>query len=523
MKHLKVSLAAALLCIAAGFSPCPAQPTKPKAGDRKWPSRYEITVKVPEALRKHLAKEFLDLATAVYPEADAKLIRQDAEKEFLSEEYAFDVGQASGVRRYCKEGKSKVGFSFWLPLGRKLSVSTTGVPTGMKVKALDKPLTLNQAMPIAESAMKRLFPNPSEFGRMKMFESLTRRDGVSHIFRFRRGGIDAAGEELTVQISVWSNGVIRTVSFMRTRHPIRKIPFEQMAATAKKVIPNFNPKHLNPRFVHYYSAVTVAWGYWPPLGEPESQVRLRTMWDPWSDKVLYSRILNGGTRDKPYRNPDFYFEPTEKAVRSHLEKLVADAASKLGAAKEGPLTVRKRVIAHALAVIRRLRPDAKGTPREQRGACHVLGTYRSEEAVDLLMDRIAVPRRTPEEERWEAAFDSGLPSVDPLEPYPAASTLTEIGMPAIRAMIDALERPRKTPIPKKTLELYAHMARNVLGDAHVQDYFVEEKKHAVKGTEKNYDRLLALLDIPETREAKRPCRRLSEAELEELLKKAGVE
>lgn len=194
--------------------------------------------------------------------------------------------------------------------------------------------------------------------------------------------------------------------------------------------------------------------------------------------------------------------------------------------REGPLAVRKRVIADALAVIRRLRPDAKGMPREQRGACHVLGTYRSREPVDLLMDRIAVPRRTPKEELYEGAFGRRAPAVDSLEPYPAASTLGEIGMPAIRAMIDALERPRKTPIPKKTLELYAEVARNVLGDAHVQDYFLEEKKHAVKGTEKNYDRLLALLDIPETRDAKRPLRRPSAAEmaeLKELLKKAGVE
>lgn len=178
-----------------------------------------------------------------------------------------------------------------------------------------------------------------------------------------------------------------------------------------------------------------------------------------------------------------------------------------------PLIMRHDVIWDCIKTLKTIKTDTKVVSKEQKRAIDILCVYRSREseAVTQLLRIIKI--KSPKREIGRLQPPSDPLSLDNL---PAALALYNIGLPAVHAIRDDLEETSNWKLDKVRLELYAKILFKILRPSHVRDYMLEEKKRAVKGSEKNYDRLLAR---PQMNITKPEGRRMTLEEMEEIRKK----
>lgn len=158
------------------------------------------------------------------------------------------------------------------------------------------------------------------------------------------------------------------------------------------------------------------------------------------------------------------------------------------------LDTRKEIIAKYIAKLEKVPSDAIVFPdREFFHIGRVLGEYRAKAATTELLRLIHVRIRATRDDVRGAPSGLDIPPGwgPPQVEFPAAGALVKIGLPSIRAITDAIERPKAVLDKKEVIELYAHVVVSILGDDHAKTWLLEEKRHCPKGAESNYDRLLS--------------------------------
>ena len=75
----------------------------------------------------------------------------------------------------------------------------------------------------------------------------------------------------------------------------------------------------------------------PPGGGPRNE----TWWDAMSGELLFSKVLHGGTKKKPYQNPRYFSEVNDAVIKRNLETLIRDRVTELEARKGDPQNRRK--------------------------------------------------------------------------------------------------------------------------------------------------------------------------------------
>lgn len=91
-----------------------------QAANAENPSYQKITAQVPVDLQKHLYEQLVNLAVAVYPDANAALIRDDMKGRLLQKEQVFGVSKATGISAIINNDgcKSDINCSFDIPVSR---------------------------------------------------------------------------------------------------------------------------------------------------------------------------------------------------------------------------------------------------------------------------------------------------------------------------------------------------------------------------------------------------------------------
>ncbi|MHC4983869.1 MAG: hypothetical protein ACYTF6_11985, partial [Planctomycetota bacterium] len=87
------------------------------------------------------------------------------------------------------------------------------------------------------------------------------------------------------------------------------------------LIPKSDPTNLSFEVEHYFTSSAPTWKYRIPAPQ-QGSAKDRTFWDARTGDLLYSEVIKGGTRKKPYRSENFYFTPDEKELVSRLKQLL---------------------------------------------------------------------------------------------------------------------------------------------------------------------------------------------------------
>lgn len=158
-----------------------------------------------------------------------------------------------------------------------------------------------------------------------------------------------------------------------------------------------------------------------------------------------------------------------------------------------PSIVRARTVHRQIKILKTIREDAKRATEEQAKAIAVLADFRSKEAVSELLRVVLVKNALSKEAviASSGGMRASSGGLFVLRDHPAARALVSIGLPAVEAILDDVEKTEAKKQDKKRLEVYSAILSRVLV-YHARAYVLEEKKRARKGLAKNYDRLLAL-------------------------------
>ncbi len=280
----------------------------------------EVLMDVPEVIRNDLNNKAVWFLRAVYPDLSPEWIDETYTNRFMQERYiVYGFGTNPGPR-VSFGSEPIVGLP--LPYGDSVGLSTTGVPQGVRLPKQDKPLTLKEAQEIAESVLGRLLGESEDSVRMNLERSGERKTDHAYYFAWRedrKEPFQFAGKYVYITIRSADGLVLR--ARIKEALPAPKIPFEAIVKEAKSKIENFQEKYLHLSRRCNGCRRTLVWEYVvppPPMGQPEDF----TWWDATTGVLLYSVVLKGGTREKPYRDKAFYAEMDLEQMENQLKDIL---------------------------------------------------------------------------------------------------------------------------------------------------------------------------------------------------------
>jgi len=261
----------------------------------------------------------------------------------MREAQRFRISKAMGVTWTVQEDEVGLAICSKFPWGREVLFWTPNLPKGVDAKPLSEPLSKDKAKTVAKGFLKRLYPNLSERKRFKYSESgygMVRKNEIHRFVWISQPKQSSASTESILITVRRKDGLINGIRITSQEEVTTKITREAILKRAKKQIKGFNPEYLRLDTLYYYTSVATVWEYVvPPSGTgrnapPGTAIeggvsKDRTIWDANTGKILYSEVLNGGTCDKPYRCPEFFFEPTKEAVTARLRKLIEKQTAEL--------------------------------------------------------------------------------------------------------------------------------------------------------------------------------------------------
>ena len=198
---------------------------------------------------------------------------------------------------------------------------------------LGKPLTLEGAETRARRVLERLVGGPEQARRFELRESGEAQhdwDGFRFVeFAQSSGNPALAGVYFHVRRS---NGFVERCELNEVRlRP--KVPYEKVAELAKAAGRTGRRTVRTDDIVlkmHYRGGLgTLTWDYRTPPPPGGGMPLDETWWDAMTGKLVYSKVLHGGTPEKPYQNPKYFPELNDETIKRNLEKLIKDRVAEL--------------------------------------------------------------------------------------------------------------------------------------------------------------------------------------------------
>jgi len=99
----------------------------------------------------------------------------------------------------------------------------------------------------------------------------------------------------------------------------------------------FDPKRLCLEIRRQHADQRLVWSYYPARPSDGGLPRRYAVWDATTGEVLESDCLEGGTREKPYRNPAFHGPPGKDQLENAIKKWAAEIEARNSPKDRHPL------------------------------------------------------------------------------------------------------------------------------------------------------------------------------------------
>jgi len=201
-------------------------------------------------------------------------------------------------------------------------LTTYNLPPGIKPRKLKQPLTQDKAESLARAVVLRLFPGTNATSDLRLLKSgLNFRRAYYFDWQDARARTgQALGQSARVEIRR-ADGLVDHVQFLPSL-PEPKVSIEAMSKIGRESLPKFMPKYLDLRRVYHVGQGRLLWHYAVPPSESKGLESDVCRWDANTGELLYSEAFNGGTREKPFRNPSFYTAENEEVFRRNIAEAI---------------------------------------------------------------------------------------------------------------------------------------------------------------------------------------------------------
>ena len=293
----------------------------------------DIFIPVPEVLRREILQKAYVFATRVYPDADKEMIRQRFEKYLLTSEY-YIVSQAGanpGVSVPRSSGSPWVGVEF--PFADRMILGVDDPPPGSKLPLRDEPLRDDEAKEQARRVLSRLLASQEESDQFEIAHSWdSQLDRVFSVGLVRtkevKGERCIIGAEFRIRKK---DGLVQEAK-LAFHLPNPRIGREEIFARFSGLLPEMYPSEITLGAPYRAGKRCLTWTYVKVIPN-RGIVRDMTIWDADSGELLFSEVLNGGTREKPFGrerasspgNPEDILRNTQKNIDERVKELVSQA------------------------------------------------------------------------------------------------------------------------------------------------------------------------------------------------------
>ena len=208
-------------------------------------------------------------------------------------------------------------------------------PPGISPEKLEKPLTLEDAEVRARRVLAVMAGGADRARRFQTTTSGGAQDGYDFFtfeefagppghYALARCCIDIGRSDGSVQRCEWS------AERLRPKIPYAKVA--EMAQAAGRKGNRDDDIELNP--IYEEGVETLLWLFRTPPPPGGGEPRDSTSWDAMTGELAGSYVLNGGTPEKPYRNPKYHAaenkdETVDDTIQRNIEKSIKDRAAEL--------------------------------------------------------------------------------------------------------------------------------------------------------------------------------------------------
>lgn len=287
----------------------------------------QLAIDVPKVIQKDLYEKAVQAVLRVYPKVNEDALRDGYSKCFMRSPWVVShVYGTQGPVGTCNAGPN-VEVSF--PVGDRIFLYAYDLPPGITPKKLKEPLTQKGAEKLAQDVVLHLFPDAKGIGDFTLLYSGKPASRNVCFFEWQESRPrigQATGTGARVEIGL-DDGLVHHCRLLPSL-PEPKVASDSIHAIAQQSLPKFNPEHLSLRKFYYAGQGRLIWYYAvPPI--PKGHETDVCYWDANTGKLLYSEVLNGGTYDKPYRDPEFFVEQNEESFRRNIEEAIKKRVAEL--------------------------------------------------------------------------------------------------------------------------------------------------------------------------------------------------
>jgi len=305
-----------LLALTAAAGPAQAQ----EAPSHIWSGT--LTVAVPKAVQEDLYEKVVDFALKVYPEVNPDEFRSKCKEQILRDQYVIRGAGTAGGPRVLFAGPPGVDISY--PSGGSISTGTGSIDVPKEMEAAT--LRLEDARPIAESVLARLFPDPKDRALFELGKSyeVDTDDFCSFEWRDKPANLQRLGRAVSIDVRQKDAYVMGC----SVRSPVEPpaISYEEMCRIAKDKFEYFYPQHLWLQQHFYGGRRVLQWTYAvPKYGYADDF----TKWNASTGELIYSEALNGGEVNAAYLNPAYYRPYSQSEILANVQAAVEERVKHL--------------------------------------------------------------------------------------------------------------------------------------------------------------------------------------------------
>jgi hypothetical protein len=312
----------------AVFAVCPIENAAPPVqGGEILAQSYEVAV--PSVIKADIRRGVEGLVQLAYPNVDEKWISNAVADVFSKGTDTVSVARAPGSKFRFDGVSLQVGGQ--MPRGELWAVFKD-VPIG-NFPGTETDASFDACMKKASDILAKAVPNADWRSRLTLTE--TNAVGEYAFVWEEKPGYMFGEAPQKVRVSFRKdNGMVTSLLLRPRPEAIFGAPTltrAQALEKAKALPGRIDEKNLSLSIRCYYAERRLVWQYMPPPN-PSAGVLQRDygIWDAMTGDLLESDRLNGAKPEyNTYRNPEFYFEPTEANVKANLEKNLKKWAEEL--------------------------------------------------------------------------------------------------------------------------------------------------------------------------------------------------
>jgi hypothetical protein len=284
---------------------------------------------VPKSIQDDFYRSACVFLESVYPDIDKDWVRKECGESLLRERYGLLRLQYPRSARVRVSVKGTMRMDLAFPWCDFIEMGANRAPPGVVPEVLQEPLALRDAEARARGVLGRVVGGAESASRFELTRSDVAQDDYDH-FEFVEFAKSSARIALTrVSVNVRrSNGFVQRCNWSAFRlRP--KIPYEKVVEMAKAAGRARGRTDDISLYMSYNGGVgTLVWEFVTPP-EPGGATTDDTWWDAMTGELVYSKVLDGGTGHKPYKNPKYFGKVDDDQIKRNVEKLIADRVAEL--------------------------------------------------------------------------------------------------------------------------------------------------------------------------------------------------